>query len=647
MEENSISDTPEAIYRKEIFATPADQLPAILKALMEEILPGQEDSYSCILNKGLTMFNTGFNEEIQYETFRKNYYKALHKTIVLHHKFAEEGLLLEAEGEENVRNLIQFNKVFEIFHYWEQAIRSLWMVKKASHPLYDSSLNTDIGLFRFKPINPDINNCFQNLILYLLANLAELGWRRQGDQCMKRIYTKDKFDTHAWKPVMDIKTFVYSTTQKDVNYQHWYNLTQSAPNAPNAIKYLTNVCDPYFIEVEKDRKLFSFPNGIYESSIFNEETQIYEDRWYPHLKNKKDSPSGHISYDICPKRSACKYFEKPFDNCEDVEDWYNIPTPHFQSIMDYQEFPEEVCRWMYILLCGRLLHEVGDLDEWQVMPFLKGKAKSGKSTILTRVCKQFFHALDVGVISNNIETKFGLSAVEGKMLFIAPEISESFRLEQCDFQTMISGEDTSVAEKFQTAKAVKWTVPGAMAGNQAPGYSDNQGSISRRLIVFEFGNKVKKGDTQLGKKLTDEIPLLLKKGNKAYIQAINDHGKTDIWSILPKYFKDTQNDMAEQTNSLIGFVRSSFVELGPKTTHYCREEDFTTAYNSHSKDNNLDKGSWKRDFYEGVFEDFDIERTQKMKMINPLTKMPNTAIWLRGIKVVPHHEETQQVDTLG
>ena len=64
---------------------------------------------------------------------------------------------------------------------------------------------------------------------------------------------------------------------------------------------------------------------------------------------------------------------------------------------------------------------------------------------------------------------------------------------------MISGESTSVPEKYKTAKAYDWSVPGIMAGNRTPEYEDNQGSISRRLIVFIFNKTVEKGDTQLPK----------------------------------------------------------------------------------------------------------------------------------------------------
>ena len=632
MEEASIPDTPEGIHRNLIFNLSASEIPSVLDELMEEMVPDHQEGFSFLLNNGLNMFSVSDTEELNYENFQKHYYRAMHKVVVLYHKFADEDML--TESEEHTKYLINFNKLFEIFYYWEQAIRSLWRVKKASHPLYDSSLNTDIGLFRFKPIDPEINNCYQNLILYLLSCLAERGWRRQMDQCMERIYTEDGYDTHAWRPVINIKDFVYMMTGKDANYTQWFNLTSNPSNSKNSITYLMEVHDLHFIDVKKDRKLFSFPNGIYESSVWDEATESWTDRWYPHAA--KSDENEYTSHDICPQRSSCKFFEEEFELFKG-DDWYDIETPQFQKILDYQQFPEDVCRWMYILLCGRLLYSVGDLDEWQVMPFLKGKAKSGKSTILTKVCKQFFHALDVGVLSNNCERKFGLSALKDKFLFIAPEIKGNIGLEQCDFQTIISGEDTSVPEKFKTAAAVKWEVPGAMAGNEPPEYSDNQGSISRRLIVFNFGNKVKRGDTQLGKKLEKEIPLLIMKGNRAYIEAVNKYGKKDIWNVLPQYFKDTQQDMTEQTNSLVHFLGSDKVHYG-KNFH-CRQKVFVQYYNEHVRENGLTKHTWKKDFYEGPLEDKGIEILVRHSRHDPVAGRKYACNWFKGIGIVADDEQ--------
>ena len=109
--ENNRTTTPEILYRNEVFKTPIEELPEKLECLSNEIMPGCEDSFSNILKNGLGLFSIDDNQELQFEAFQQNYYRALHKVVVLHHKFADEGLLIENGSEENTKNLIKFNKI--------------------------------------------------------------------------------------------------------------------------------------------------------------------------------------------------------------------------------------------------------------------------------------------------------------------------------------------------------------------------------------------------------------------------------------------------------------------------------------------------------------------------------------------------------
>ena len=78
--------------------------------------------------------------------------------------------------------------------------------------------------------------------------------------------------------------------------------------------------------------------------------------------------------------------------------------------------------WMYVM-GGRLCFAVNDIDTWQVIPFLKGIARSGKSTLITKVFRKFYNADDVRTLSNNVEKKFGLSSIYDAFMFIAPEVN--------------------------------------------------------------------------------------------------------------------------------------------------------------------------------------------------------------------------------
>lgn len=627
-------ETEIAEFRLEVFNTPIDELPERLESLRKEILPDKNKGLLYYFTEGIDTIEVDDEHDLRnnssYESFQLKYYKKLHKVVTLHHKFAKDGLLVGNDDDEE-SNHEEFNKkfsqLFETLFYWEQMIRSCWRVKVTSdEEAYESSMNTDIGLFRFKRIDPSDNTPYQNLILYLCTVLAEKGYRRQGDQCMQRIYTEEGYDTHAWKPISTIEQFVYKATNKDDNYQQWHNATNPPSNASKAIEHLEKMNDMHFIDVVKDRKLFSFPNGLYETGIFNKESNRWEDHWYPH--------SDGSALKVNPARSACNYFEIPFDDYEDLNDWRDIPTPHFQSILDYQEFESEVCDWMYVFVIGRMLYEVGELDSWQVVPFLKGRAGTGKSTILNYITKSLYHTLDVGVLANNSEKVFGLSAIKDKFIFIAPEVKGNIGLEQTDFQTLVSGEDMSIPEKFKTAKAVTWKIPGAFAGNEPMDYKDNQGSVSRRLVLWEFCKTIKKDDSdpELPKKLSFELPALLVKGNRAYLEMVNKYGKKGIWNILPEYFQQTKKDMAEQTNALQHFLGTSKVEFGEDL--YILQSHFTRAYNLHVQENNLTKARWNKDYYSGPFESKRIEIVKNETRLDPITQKEKKGTWLTGVDLV-------------
>ena len=327
-----------------------------------------------------------------------------------------------------------------------------------------------------------------------------------------------------------------------------------------------------------------------------------------------------------------------FNNYEDTDDWYHIPTPTLQSIFDYQEFDEEVSRWIYVFL-GRLLFNLGELDNWQVALFLEGVAGSGKSTI-TKIVKKFYETVDVGVLSNNIEKKFGLSSLKDKLLFLAPEIKNDFGLEQSEFQLLIEGGDMQLPVKFKDSHYIEWKIPGLFAGNEPPNYTDNSGSISRRLVVAKFHKKVNNKDSDMDAKLAKELASIIKKSASAYLSAVNRYRGQDFWNSLPKYFRDTQRDMAQNTHSLEHFLCSGKVVISQDD--YCREKVFIQAFIEHCKECHLERHKFTTDYYLGVFGNYNITLKKNTKL-----KYPNTAsgrlfqgTFIFGVDVINEMDET-------
>ena len=577
--------------------------------------------------------------------------------------------------------LLRFNRLFEILYYSQLALRSTLCLKKAANPLYDNLQNTDIGLFRFRSINYEDCDPHQQLLIYLNYCLVEAGYRRQNEQCMQRRLTPEGYDTHVWVPVKTIEKFVAEKTCQTHNFTQWANMTKRNATFKWAVDQLKQSQDIFFIDVKKDRRYISFRDGIYCTQIkkkeYNENGHLiattYTDRWYQHEfetvdinndnndndndndnndndnnnnnNNDNDDDIVFSSAELNSRVTACNYIDQVLNYKENIQpykdNWYLIPTPHFQKILDYQQLPKDVCKWMYIL-CGRLLHDLHVMDNWQVLPFIKGVAGSGKSTILLEICQKFFAPEDVGTLSNNCERKFGLSALVDKLLYVAPEYGKS-GIEQSEFQMMISGENISIAKKFETAISRQWKVPGIMAGNEHPGYQDHQGSIARRMILFLFNHHVNNRDPKMKDNLKEELPLLIIKMNRAYLDAVEKYGKYDLWKkgVLPQYFLETQGDMSEQINPLVNFLNQCpLLKFGKR--YYCSFTHFTQLYNDYVRNNNLQRHKFNKDYY---------DQPLKKKGCLVKTELRNDPLnagrrrngrWIDGVKILNELDEESE-----
>jgi hypothetical protein len=439
---------------------------------------------------------------------------------------------------------------------------------------------------------------YQKLTLYMLDSLQREKYTRYKGSCCKEILTPEKKPTRAWETIMELKEFVYSHLQKETKYDMWQNSTAKAGNISECIKFLSVCKDIQFPEIKKDRNVWSFRNGIYNGRI---------DKFYK-----------YGSEDDVPVVS-CKYFDLDFLECP-PDDWYQIPTPYFQSILDYQKFDEDVCRWFYVF-AGRLCFELNTIDCWQVIPFLKGIAGSGKSTLITKALKKFYETEDVKTLSNNMEKKFGLSSIHDCLMFIGPEVKGDLALEQAEFQSMVSGEDISIAVKNEKAITKEWRTPGILAGNEVPNWKDNSGSIQRRIVTWNFTKQVLNADPKLEDKLEMELACILQKCVKAYLEYTSLYGNQDVWNVLPNYFKEMRKKIASTTNSLVHFLGSEKIVYGRSPTSgmllFVPQKVFVNLFMSHCQENNLVRPrGFNEDTYAAPFSSRDIEVRTETVMYN-------------------------------
>jgi hypothetical protein len=289
----------------------------------------------------------------------------------------------------------------------------------------------------------------QELLIYLFDCAHDQSLRKMGDKVYKPICINGNMNTYAYEYMCLMEEFVTLHCRRQAEFDQWIRMTGKVNTKDFVIKQLVGSSDYQFPNLYRDRRVFSFKNGIYHCG----DLRFY--RFTDH--GGVDGELQHI---------ASKHFDLYFDPHDETHDWRMIETPTLQYMLEYQGIKDEVQEWMYILL-GRMLYQVNDHDSWQCCIFLKGSGGTGKSTLCALIAK-FYENDQVGMLSNNIEKKFGLSGImpPEKVIFIAPEVKKDLQLDQAELQSIISGEKVQVNIKNKTAHDVKWTSPGIFAGNE-------------------------------------------------------------------------------------------------------------------------------------------------------------------------------------
>lgn len=482
---------------------------------------------------------------------------------------------------------------------------------RAVDPSVDASCATIPDVFGFVPFNETTLTKYESFIIFILRQLYDRSYRRYNGGVYEQIFSPDGKATHAYRCIYDdMKKFITQATSKEDTFAQW-QIMLSPGNLAHASTYLATAANEVeFRDLKPDRHWHAFRNGLY----FTKKAEFYE------------YGSDAIPGDIV----ACKYHDVVFDtSLLDIEDILEIPTDASRKLIEFQieimnngggagtkrtvEEVRHILYWMYVFF-GRLLFEVGEMDCWQVILFIVGRAGCGKSVLLQAVGK-FFEECDVETLANNSQKGFGLETFVNKMMWRCYEVKSDFSLDQAQLQSMVSGEDMSIQRKHQTALNVVWKVPGILAGNEFADWADNSGSISRRIILMNFDRRVPPNmvDPGLLKKIEMEMPALLHKSCRAYLDAVEKFGKNDIWaskdgvSILPSIFLENKKNLKKGTHNLAAFLNSELdVELGEDLCIPFKV--FKKLADAFYQTSGFSKFQWKEDKFNTVFEDNGITR---------------------------------------
>ena len=346
------------------------------------------------------------------------------------------------------------------------------------------------------------------------------------------------YNSHAFNLECDLEKLIYKLIDRTVDYDVWLNFT-SCGGAMGLAKYLEACCDPEFQDLVPDRTARAFFNGILVLG------DIQNPCWLSY-----QSPEAIPVSLVC-----CKYFNAEFDTNMFNKHWLHIPTPYFDQILTDQEMLDPQKEIFYAML-GRCIHELGKNDNFQVLFFIKGVAQSGKSCI-GHALKKFVRTEDVGILSSNMEEKFGLESIYQKLMFICFEVTKKFSLSRAEFQSIISGEEVSVSRKNKVAEPVKWNVPGIMFGNELGPWMDSAGSMIRRLLIAEFKKRITNINLELERMIESELPLLIHKCNQAYRELLTKAKNRSIWDTVPSFFRQVRKAVSENMNPIREFIFQS------------------------------------------------------------------------------------------
>lgn len=519
------------------------------------------------------------------------------KMVVVNlHKHLHDAKLMEDRETNN-----KFQEFASKVHYAQQLIYQ--------YLAFNKKLDNDTSMFMFTEYKYEELKPFQKLLFYLFDFMEANNYKRCGEYVYEEI--KNPHATHAWKPRCKIIDLVNEQFTMIKNYTHWLLFTTNKDMDKHLTEHLIRSKDTRFPLLKKHRNIFAFKNGIYVSkrrARFPENDDYFI---------TYDSPMASV---LDRSYVACKYF--------DIEFTESCDTPVLDSIFLYQGLSHDVIN-INKMFIGRMLYNVGQLDNWQVILMLLGTGGTGKSTI-NNIVRMFYDSEDVAVIGNNFQTLFGLADIYEKFAFIAPEIKKDWKIDQAEFQEIVSGGKLNINVKHQSSVMVDWKTPGMLGGNESPGFVDNASSIQRRIVVTRFDTKVQQGDPDLGKKLEAEVGNILKACNTLYLKYVQQYGRVDVWNWLPSYFIDTQQLMATAVNPLIAFLKSNKVEIF--ISNKVPMDLFFKHFNVFCMENNFRKPRITVDFYRAPFAKMNIDIICLSDMYN--SRMYSNTMFLVGVNII-------------
>lgn len=468
----------------------------------------------------------------------------------------------------------------------------------------------------------------QKLMHFYYKQAFENSYRKLGEQIHRPKHNKFGDFVYAFEYVYDISEFVFQSVFPIEQNHFWFDCLTSSPATPKqCINMLTNLKCEWLPDLERNPDIHSYENGLYVLSL---------DKFY-YFKEKPGKHNVRELVSTGMNMVAIKYNDMEFDE-EGMEremtsmggrNFMLIKMDPIYQILNVQDFSAIECMWIFGLL-GRMMHPLGKMDNWSVFLYFLGLAGTGKSSLL-RLLASLFNPTDVGFLNNELQRTFSIEGIADKLVYFALDIDEHFGLDQATFQSMVCGEEVSVLRKYKTPVTTVWKSHGGFAGNKLPPWTDNGGSLSRRLVIVEFMRIVKKVDPALFQNCLKLKDRFLKVINAAYHYLTEKHAGSSIKDVMPPKFRESEKKALLELNILSSFIKDN-CELEPEPTkpsYFASFKEFTTAFKDYCKRNNHPNKTFNYSFYSGVFCKINCVVVEP-KQNDPFQQ---TANYIKGLKL--------------
>jgi hypothetical protein len=484
------------------------------------------------------------------------------------------------------------------------------------------------ALFRFSTKVTEAECDLVLVFKFIIAWCFKMNLRHRGDVVYHQIKMHG-VSTRAWVPACDtLRTSEAPRLEDLISYvcrrgrnMDIYNKSLSIPVSKLCEK-LRWCREADFPMLKTTRSWISFKDGMY--STYLDLFLYYDDERIQFPEDMATCAYHAVNFGPAyfGRRNARDGPGAPIPRGVPVHPLMDLRTPLFDNIMSDQKLCGHTRFWLLAMM-GRCLFWSDTFDTWQVVLFIKGRAGTGKSTIVNLLAS-IYDPNDTCTISNNCEGTFGLMGLDNnKLLWVAPEVKEDFRMDQAQFQSLVSHEVCSIPRKNLQPFEGRIMAQGAMAGNTFPSlWNDNASSIKRRMFMICFNYQVTRVVTDMLERIkTEELPQLIRKMVFCYQRAVIMVGSRALWDckdLLSDHIIRENEALSETTNLLHKFLSGGAYCEKPRRKRnahgnvfdWVPETVFIEKYNTFVRENGGRNVKWVPDHYRAIFDDMGLEMVQ-------------------------------------